>query len=59
MLIGNRKFGLFVIDEVYLVIIWGRDFRVDYWYLGDYIKKFRELFNMKFFVVCLIVIVVY
>ncbi|AEM73652.1 DEAD/DEAH box helicase [Caldicellulosiruptor acetigenus] len=58
-LIGNRKLGLFVIDEAHLVTTWGRDFRVDYWYLGDYIKKLRELLNMKFPVVCLTATAVY
>lgn len=40
--IGDRKLGLFVIDEVHLVTTWGRDFRIDYWYLGNYIRNLRK-----------------
>lgn len=41
-LIGNRRIGLFVVDEAHLVTSWGRDFRVDYWFLGDYLNKLRN-----------------
>ncbi|RRD63900.1 helicase-related protein [Fretibacterium sp. OH1220_COT-178] len=41
-LIGKRKIGLMVIDEAHLVTSWGRDFRINYWLLGDYIKKIRK-----------------
>jgi len=40
--IGERSIGLLVIDEAHLVTTWGRDFRVDYWYLGTYIKRVRD-----------------
>ncbi|MBQ3726092.1 MAG: ATP-dependent DNA helicase RecQ [Selenomonadaceae bacterium] len=42
LLIGDRKIGLFVIDEAHIVTTWGKQFRPDYWYLGDYIKKLRK-----------------
>lgn len=42
-LIGEgREIGLIVVDEAHLVTTWGRDFRIDYWYLGTYIKKLRD-----------------
>ena len=43
--LDDRVLGLFVIDEAHLVTTWGRDFRVDYWYLGNYIRKLRNYRN--------------
>lgn len=64
-LIGDRKIGLMVIDESHLVTSWGRDFRVDYWFLGDYIEKVRRGSyyskdkRMNFPVLCLTATAVY
>ncbi len=41
-LIGERKVGLFVIDETHIVTTWGKAFRSDYWYLGGYLQKLRK-----------------
>ena len=41
-LIGDRKIGLFVIDEAHIVTTWGKSFRADYWYLGSYLQKLRK-----------------
>ena len=41
-LIGNRTIGMIVIDEAHIVTTWGKQFRPDYWYLGDYIRKLRN-----------------
>ena len=41
-LIGNRTIGMIVIDEAHIVTTWGKQFRPDYWYLGDHIKKIRK-----------------
>lgn len=57
--IGDRIVGLFVIDEAHLVTTWGRDFRVDYWYLGNYIRKLRKYSNYNFPVIALTATAVY
>ncbi|GLX65734.1 DEAD/DEAH box helicase [Paenibacillus glycanilyticus] len=44
-LIGERKVGLFVIDEAHIVTTWGKAFRSDYWYLGTYLSKLRQKMN--------------
>lgn len=41
-LIGNRTIGMIIIDEAHIVTTWGKQFRPDYWYLGDHIKKLRK-----------------
>lgn len=46
--IGFRRLGLLVIDEAHLITTWGRDFRVDYWFLGNHIRKMRKYHNRKF-----------
>jgi RecQ family ATP-dependent DNA helicase len=46
--LGNRKLGLLVIDEAHLITTWGRDFRVDYWFLGNHIWKIRKHHEMNF-----------
>ncbi len=57
--IGERNLGLLVIDEAHLVTTWGRDFRVDYWFLGNYIKKTRKYHGMAFPLVALTATAVY
>lgn len=46
--IGDRKLGLLVIDEAHLITTWGRDFRVDYWFLGQHVNKIRKTCGYKF-----------
>jgi len=46
--IGFRRLGLLVIDEAHLITTWGRDFRVDYWFLGNHIRKIRKYHTYRF-----------
>jgi ATP-dependent DNA helicase RecQ len=46
--IGDRKLGLLIIDEAHLITTWGRDFRVDYWFLGNHIQKIRKYHKLNF-----------
>ena len=46
--IGDRKIGLLVVDEAHTVTTWGRDFRVDYWFLGDYLRQSKRILNYQF-----------
>ena len=40
-LIGTRRIGMIIVDEAHIVTTWGKQFRPDYWYLGDHINKLR------------------
>lgn len=57
--IGERKLGLLIIDEAHLITTWGRDFRVDYWFLGNHINKVRKYGNYTFPLVALTATAVY
>lgn len=46
--IGDRKIGLLVVDEAHTVTTWGRDFRVDYWFLGDYLRQSKRILDYQF-----------
>ena len=46
--IGERRIGLFVVDEAHTVTTWGRDFRVDYWFLGDYLRQSKRILKYSF-----------
>lgn len=46
--LGERKLGLLVVDEAHTVTTWGRDFRVDYWFLGDYLRKAKRILKYTF-----------
>lgn len=57
--IGQRQLGLLVIDEAHLITTWGRDFRVDYWFLGNHIRKIRKYHNLNFPMVALTATAIY
>lgn len=57
--IGERRLGLMVIDEAHLITTWGRDFRVDYWHLGNHINKIRKYRGMRFPIVALTATAIY
>ncbi len=46
-LILGRKIARFVIDEAHCFSAWGQDFRVDYLYIGDFIKNIQEKKNLE------------
>ena len=57
--IGERHLGLMVIDEAHLITTWGRDFRVDYWHLGNHINKIRKYRDLRFPMVALTATCIY
>ena len=57
--IGERRLGLMVIDEAHLITTWGRDFRVDYWHLGNHINKIRKYRELRFPMVALTATAIY
>jgi ATP-dependent DNA helicase RecQ len=46
-LLLKRKIARFVIDEAHCFSAWGQDFRVDYLYIGDFIKKLQKDKNLE------------
>lgn len=46
-LILGRKIVRFVIDEAHCFSAWGQDFRVDYLYIGNFIKSIQEQKNLS------------
>lgn len=57
--LGERKLGLLVIDEAHLITTWGREFRVDYWYLGQHVNKIRKSGEFRFPIIAVTATAVY
>ena len=49
-LLLSRNIARFVIDEAHCFSAWGQDFRVDYLYIGDFIRELQEKKNLKGFI---------
>ena len=46
--VGERRIGLVVIDEAHTVTTWGKEFRVDYWFLGRYLSTLKQSLGYAF-----------
>lgn len=47
-LLLKRKIARFVIDEAHCFSSWGQDFRVDYLYIGDFIKMIQHIKGLDY-----------
>ena len=45
-ILTSRNIARFVIDEAHCFSAWGQDFRVDYLYIGDFIKQLQKTKNI-------------
>ena len=46
--VGERRIGLVVVDEAHTVTTWGKEFRVDYWFLGRYLQGLKKSLGYTF-----------
>ena len=46
--IGERRIGMVVVDEAHTVTTWGKEFRVDYWFLGRYLNLLKQSLGYTF-----------
>ncbi|WP_426711171.1 DEAD/DEAH box helicase [Cetobacterium sp. SF1] len=58
-LIGDREIGMIVIDEAHTVSTWGKNFRVDYLLIGNYVNKIKRNKQYEFPIVALTATAIY
>lgn len=58
-IIGDREIGMIVLDEAHTVSTWGKNFRIDYLLIGNYIKKIEQQKKYKFPILALTATAVY
>ena len=46
--VGDRRIGMVVVDEAHTVTTWGKEFRVDYWFLGRYLNLLKQKLGYNF-----------
>lgn len=58
-IIGEREIGLIVIDEAHTVSTWGKNFRIDYLLIGNYVEKIIQQKKYKFPILSLTATAIY
>jgi ATP-dependent DNA helicase RecQ len=58
-ILKERELGLVVVDEAHCVSNWGKEFRTDYGYLGDYIERLKKKESKNFPILALTATAVY
>lgn len=58
-ILKERELGLVVVDEAHCVTNWGKEFRTDYGYLGDYIERLKKQEKKQFPILALTATAVY
>lgn len=58
-IIGDREIGMIVLDEAHTVSTWGKNFRIDYLLIGNYIEKIEQQKKYKFPIIALTATAVY
>lgn len=58
-IIGEREIGLIVIDEAHTVSTWGKNFRIDYLLIGNYVKKIEAYKKYNFPILALTATAIY